>query len=133
MVRAAPALRHHVVDGEFAEWEHHPAAHAQPLLLAEQDVLVLSVWDRRVDVGALRDVFATLVALFFDCLLEAIFTSYSGGHSLRPLELVRRGGEPEYLGDLVRGVLGLLGDAEQDVSCLIRNGHETEAFDAQVY
>ena len=51
MVHPASALRHHVVDGEVAEGEHHPTAVAQSLLLTEQYVLVLPVWYGRVDVG----------------------------------------------------------------------------------
>ena len=58
MVRPASALRHHVVDGEVAEGEHHPTAVAQALLLAEEHVLVLAVRDRRVNVRPPGDVVA---------------------------------------------------------------------------
>ncbi len=52
VARAAPALRHDVIDGEVSEREHHLAAVAQALLLAEEDVLALVVVDRGLDVRA---------------------------------------------------------------------------------
>ena len=56
MVRAAPRLRDEVIDLEDSERELRPAAVAQPLLLAEENVLVLAVGNRRLDVRAAQDV-----------------------------------------------------------------------------
>ena len=56
MVSAAPRLRDDVIDLEDSERELRPAAVAQPLLLAEEDVLVLAVGNGRLDVRAVRDV-----------------------------------------------------------------------------
>ena len=52
MVCAATAFWNNVVDGQITEWELSPATVATALLLAQQDVLVLVVRYRRVDVGA---------------------------------------------------------------------------------
>ena len=56
MVRPAPASRHHVVYLEQLEREVSPAASAEALLPTVEDVLVLAVGDRRIYVGAPRDV-----------------------------------------------------------------------------
>ena len=56
VVRPASALRHHVVNGEVAEGEHHPTAVAQALLLPVEDVLVLPVGDGSLDVRPSRNV-----------------------------------------------------------------------------
>ena len=58
MVSAAPRLRDDVIDLEDSERELRPAAVADALLLAEQDVLVLAVGNGRLDVRAARDVCA---------------------------------------------------------------------------
>ena len=56
VVLAAGALGDHMINLQDTERELAAAAVAPPLLLAEQDVLVLAVRDRRVDVGASGDV-----------------------------------------------------------------------------
>ena len=56
MVSAAPRLRDDVIDLEDSEQELRPAAVAEALLLAEEDVLVLAVGNGRFDVRAARDV-----------------------------------------------------------------------------
>ena len=56
MVSAAPRLRDDVIDLEDSEQELRPAAVAEALLLAEEDVLVLAVGNGRLDVRAARDV-----------------------------------------------------------------------------
>ena len=56
MVRPGSTLRHHVVNGEVAEGEHHPTAVAQAFLLAEEHVLILAVVLRGVNVRTPGDV-----------------------------------------------------------------------------
>ena len=51
MVGATASFRNNVVNGEITEGEFAAAADAPALLLAEQNVLVLPVLHRRVDVG----------------------------------------------------------------------------------
>ena len=53
MVSASPRLRYDVIDLEDSERELRPAAGAEALLLAEQDVLVLAVGNGRVGNGSL--------------------------------------------------------------------------------
>ena len=52
MVGAAAVFRNNVVNGEIAELEGRPTTVAPAFLLAEQDMLVLAVRHRRVDVRA---------------------------------------------------------------------------------
>ena len=61
MVSAAPRLRDDVIDLEDSERELRPAAVAQPLLLAEEDVLVLAVGNGRLDVRAGRGMWVRAV------------------------------------------------------------------------
>ena len=56
MVSASPRLRYDVIDLEDSERELRPAAVAEALLLAEQDVLVLAVGNGSLDVRAPGDV-----------------------------------------------------------------------------
>ena len=59
MVSAAPRLRDDVIDLEDSKRELRPAAVAEALLLAEEDVLVLTVGDGRLDIRAPGDVRAS--------------------------------------------------------------------------
>ena len=56
MVGAAAVFRNDVVNGEIAVLEGHPTPVAPAFLLTEQNVLVLTVRCRRVDVCAPGDV-----------------------------------------------------------------------------
>ena len=54
MIRSSPCLRDNVVYLKYLEREVHPATSAPALLFAVEDVLVLTVRDRRVYVRASR-------------------------------------------------------------------------------
>ena len=82
MVSAAARVGYAVVDLKQLEREIAPAAVARPLLLAEQDVLVLTVGNGHLDVGPVRDIRAggnvTVVEQAVHGLLEAHFDQFDG-------------------------------------------------------
>ena len=69
MVSTAPGLWDYMINLEHLEWKVHPTTRALPLLLAVEDVLVLTVWNGCFDirsvgnVGAVRYLPASEVAL----------------------------------------------------------------------
>ena len=82
MVSAAARVGYTVVDLKQLEREIAPAAVARPLLLAEQDVLVLAVGNGSLDVGPVRDIRAggnvTVVEQAVHGLLEAHVDQFDG-------------------------------------------------------